>query len=53
MIIANIFSVGVALLTCEVQCSENDAFKALYLRTFIKGGAHMHCIEVSHIDATM
>ena len=28
------------------------AFKALYLRTSVKGGAHTCCIEGSHIDAT-
>ena len=29
------------------------ALKALYLRTFVKGGDRTCCVEASHIDATM
>ena len=27
-------------------------FKVLYLRTFVKGRAHMCYVEASHVDAT-
>ena len=27
-------------------------FKVLYLRNYVKGRAHTHCMKASHIDAT-
>ena len=32
--------------------AHTNSFKAIYLRTSVKGGAYTCCIETSHIDAT-